>query len=65
MIKTETTPRDEMKGAVRALLAECIFKFGSVECEESVVLIVDFCRKIYRTAREHEKEDNHDIANQN
>ena len=63
--KTKTTPRDEMKNAVRALLAECFFKFGSVECEESVAFIVDFCRKIYSSAREHEREDNHGITYQN
>lgn len=62
---TTEPPVERMRKAVRGMLDLCVQKHGKVDCPESIEDLVDFCRKIYRDGRAHEREDIYGIANQN
>jgi hypothetical protein len=65
---TQTTfelPVEKMRQAVRGMLDLRVQRHGKIDCPESIEDLVDFCRKIYRDGRAHEREDNYGIANQN
>jgi hypothetical protein len=58
-------PIEAMRRSVHGLINMCALKHGRIDCPESVEEIVEFCRAIYRNGREHEREDNYGVANQN